>query len=275
MLRFEKMAHFLLFATLVALFSPSASAPPDCAASDARLLSLQQLYCSSMGPAINCPLGNHPAAGDWPTQTVYMKNLLLAVVDNSTCLATPTAAAILNWLSVVSTNSTVSMWFWNWLVFQPQYFDMPRLPGERIESPATLGRKCWAFAHLAQLWVTLQPQILAATARAKVNLSAFVRAFNDAVPMSLGLCTRVLANCFLNQSYNPSVNGTCPEAVGQFFVGFQWENGDNNAIGSGLCPIGNCWRNFSVAFPFPRYSQTVEWRESAVFAVNTALNYIV
>eukprot|EP01048_Picozoa_sp_COSAG05_P010546 COSAG05_NODE_934_length_6536_cov_9.161100_7_plen_53_part_01 len=25
---------------------------------------------------------------------------------------------------------------------------MPRLPGNRIESPGTLGRKCWAFAFL-------------------------------------------------------------------------------------------------------------------------------
>ena len=36
-------------------------------------------------------------------------------------------------------------------ICQVQYYDMPRAPGARVESPATLGRKCWAFAFLAQV----------------------------------------------------------------------------------------------------------------------------
>ena len=85
-----------------------------------------------------------------------------------------------------------------------------------------------------------------------------------------------MANCFVNASYDPALrNGTCPGAVDEFYVGFSWENGDNNAIDEGLCPVGDCWRNGSVAFPFPRYTQTDHWRSNADFTVNTALNYIV
>jgi len=43
------------------------------------------------------------------------------------------------------------------------------------------------------------------------------------------------------------------------------ENGNNNAQ----------WRNDSVAFPFPRYTQTDAQRKNIKFAVNTALNYII
>ena len=40
------------------------------------------------------------------------------------------------------------------------------------------------------------------------------------------LCDAVMANCFVNASYNPALrNGTCSHLIGQFFVGFQWENG--------------------------------------------------
>ena len=53
-------------------------------------------------------------------------------------------------------------------------------------------------------------------------------------------------------------------AIGQFYTGFAWENGNNNYQ----------WRNDS-SFPFPRYSQTDEWRKNIMFAVNTALNYII
>jgi hypothetical protein len=36
---------------------------------------------------------------------------------------------------------------------------------------------------------------------------------------ALGLCDQVMANCFVNASYNPQArNGTCPASVGQFYV---------------------------------------------------------
>ena len=45
--------------------------------------------------------------------------------------------------------------------------DAPRKPGTRIESPDTLGRKCWAFAYLRQLWAP--DQLLRATAAVPVR----------------------------------------------------------------------------------------------------------
>jgi hypothetical protein len=266
------------FGALVAAFllQSGVSANQDCNRSDANLVALHELYCASMGPAWQCPIGNYTAAHDWPTQAVYMKNILLAVVDPSTCLDTPVATGIVNWLNTFSMDPDVSMWWFNWYVFQPQYYDMPRKQGSRIESPATLGRKCWAFAYLNQIWVELRPQIIETMDRADINLTSYVAAYDKAAPMSIELCHEVMANCFANATYNPGLrNGTCPEAIGEFFVGFSWENSNNNAIGSGLCPVGDCWRNDSVAFPFPRYDQSDAWRVDIVFSVNTALNYIV
>ena len=109
---------------------------------------------------------------------------------------------------------------------------------------------------------------MAAMLPAALNLGPFFTAVDRAVPFTMGLCPRVTANCFVNATYEPALrNGTCPEAVGQFFVGFEWENWNNN--------FPRNWRNGSVAFPFDRYGQTDAWRASSVFAVNTALNFII
>ena len=269
---------FVLFELCLLVIEVPAAVSRDCNASDARLVALRELYCKSMGPALDCPVGNYSAAGDWPTQVVYMKNILVAVVDPATCLGTPAAINLVTWLNVVSSDPHVSMWWWNWLVFQPQYFDMPRVqpPGERIETPSTLGRKCWPFAFLEQIWKTLRPEMLDTMLRANVNLTAFVSAYDAAVPMSMSLCDRVMANCFANATYNPALrNGTCPGDVDQFFVGFAWENGNDNATRSGLCPVGNCWRNNCVGYPYPRYNQTDDWQTAVMFSVDTTLNCIL
>ena len=75
---------------------------------------------------------------------------------------------------------------------------MPRPPGARIESPATLGRKCWAFAYLAQIWPPLRGSLVARTKEAGLDLSAFVKAFDLAIPSTMQLCPQVMANCFVN-----------------------------------------------------------------------------
>ena len=128
--------------------------------------------------------------------------------------------AQIDWLNVVS-NSTP--WWNTWFVFQPQYYDMPRVPGTRIESPATLGRKCWAFAYLAEIWDALKAPLLASVAASGSgqNLNSMVSAYESAVAMSMPLCNKVMANCFVNASYDPAArNGTCNDAVGQFYVGY-------------------------------------------------------
>lgn len=103
----------------------------------------------------------------------------------------------------------------------------------------------------------------------------------------MNLCDKVMANCFVNASYNPAKrNGTCTGLVGEFYVGFQWENGastkSHHAATLGEQSIGVAMldddveqRNDSVIYPFPRYSQDGKFRDDVTFAVNTALNFII
>jgi hypothetical protein len=181
----HKPAIRFKFGVLIALLllQLRVSSAHDCIRSDANLVALHELFCASMGPAWQCPTGNYTAARDWPTQSVYMKNILAAVIDTSTCLDTPVATGIVEWLNTFSTDPQLSMWWWNWYVFQPQYYDMPRKQGARIESPATLGRKCWAFAYLSQIWLDLRPHIIDTMKRADINLTSFVVAWDEAAPM--------------------------------------------------------------------------------------------
>ena len=99
-----------------------------------------------------------------------------------------------------------------------------------------------------------------------LSLDQFIGAYESAVPLTMNLCSEVMANCFVNASYDPVArNGSCPDKVDEFYVGYAWENGDGEVQ----------WRNDSVRYPFPNYGQTEEWRSNVVFAVNTALDYIV
>jgi hypothetical protein len=276
----QQQSHIIISEVMriisVIAFAVLAAADDSCDASDQNLIKLRETLCYSLACSDDCPCSNSSSGeGDWPNQVVYMKNIMVALTDPSTCLDTPTAKDVVTWLDV--TDVDVSVWWYTWVVFQVQYYDMPRQPGARIESPATLGRKCWAFAYLDQIWVKLKPALSAAMANAGLSLSAFFTAYDAALPLTMNLCDEVMANCFVNASYNPDArNGTCPGPVDEFYVGFQWENGNNNAVDDpGACPVGDCWRNDSIAFPFPRYMQTDEWRDEVTFAVNTALNYII
>jgi len=107
-----------------------------------------------------------------------MGNLLHAIVAPSTCLNTTEARRTIDFLSVV--DAAKSPWWSTWVQFQVQYYSMPRKPGDRIESPATLGRKCWAFAYLRQIWGAdaagggLRTDLEARTAAHGLDVRAFV-----------------------------------------------------------------------------------------------------
>lgn len=155
-----------------------------------------------------------------------MYNLLHAVVAPSTCLNTTEAQRTVAFLSVVSPSQ--SPWWSTWVQFQVQYYDMPRKPGDRIESPATLGRKCWAFAYLRQVWSAaegseggggLKQALVAKAAAHGLDVHAFVSSWDAAVVLTMPLCDRVMANCFVNESYSAARNGSCPHTVDQFIVG--------------------------------------------------------
>ena len=103
---------------------------------------------------------------------------------------------------------------------------MPRAAGERIEAPDTLGRKCWAYAYLAQEAARSLAALRGALAAAGLPaLAALEGTFAAAVPATLASCDAVIANCFLNTTYQPALhNGTCPGDVVLFELGFDREN---------------------------------------------------
>ena len=214
-----------------ALASPAETAlpGPDCAASDAALQQLQWRVCSSLvGQGVAwCPFPpNVTAEEDWPNQAVYMNELLSALAAPATCLGTPTARAVVVWLNTSQAGPNVSGAFMNtWVVFQAQYYDMPRAPGERIEAPDTLGRKCWAFAYLAQMWAAEAAALASALAAAGLSAAAYADAAAAAIPRTMELCEQVMANCFVNSTYTPSRNGSCALDIFAFrYLGFEREN---------------------------------------------------
>ena len=292
---------FLVLSSADAGAGAGAGADASCSASDANLIYRRRKICASLG---GCPTGNVTAEGDWPNQAIYMNNLLVSLISESTCLNTTVAKETVAWLNV--TDTTKSSWWYTWVVFQVDYYAMPRKAGERIESPATLGRKCWAFAYLAQvrvschspypchspylpkIWPALKPALGAATKSEGLSLESFISAYDAAIPQTLNVCKRTMANCFVNASYDARRNGTCPGAVGEFYVGFQWENGAGTKSHRAAAMLekkqkvgfmdddGNVEdRNDSVAYVFPQYQQTDIFRADVTLAVNTALNFII
>lgn len=112
---------------------------------------------------------------------------------------------------------------WTYMVFQVQYYDMPCNDGDRIESPGTLGRKCWAMAYNKQLWVpdTLEKTLVDNNLNNNTN---FISLYNDAIPLTMNLCYQVEENCFVNATYDSSRNNTCPSDIEEFRLGFDREN---------------------------------------------------
>jgi hypothetical protein len=108
---------------------------------------------------------------------------------------------------------------------RPPSFARRTQPGDRIESPDTLGRKCWAFAYLRQESAPVVAVADAAVRAAGLDMSTFTANHATAIPMSMNLCEEVKANCFVNASYDPNRNGTCGLKVTEFHtLGFTREN---------------------------------------------------
>ena len=223
----RRVAFFLFLAAA----APLAALAPllDCAASDANLAQLRAVVCRSLVQSAVpwCSyFPNTTAQEDWPNQAVYLQDVLIALASPDTCLNTSTARDVVAWLSSSQADPTVSGAFMNtWVVFQSQYYDMPREAGARIESPDTLGRKCWAFAYLAQMWRAVSPALASALSAAGLSAAAYSQAVDAAIPQTMALCEEVMANCFVNASYNPARNGTCPGDIFLFhYLGFDREN---------------------------------------------------
>lgn len=200
-----------------------------CTVSDKNLFTLRAKICNSLVQEDTNWCGtywrNATASKDWPSQAVYIHEMIDALSSPTTCLNTTFAHDTVAWLDTYQADPGVSgSIMWTWLVFQVQYYDMPRKPGCRIESPDTLGRKCWAVAYLTQLW---KPKpLLEALTKAGLSLSNFTSAYERAIPLTMDLCEEVMANCFVNATYDPTLrNGTCPNKIDLFrYLGFEREN---------------------------------------------------
>lgn len=85
--------------------------------------------------------------------------------------------------------------------------------------------RCWAFAYLAQSWAAEEAALSRALSAAGRSAAAYAAAAGAAIPQTMALCEEVMANCFLNASYDPARNGTCPGDILAFhFLGFEREN---------------------------------------------------
>ncbi len=97
--------------------------------------------------------------------------------------------------------------------------------------------------YLAQVWQQqgLRARLASALRGAGLQMDAFFQAYDGAVPLTLGLCDQVLANCFVNASYDPGLrNGTCPDEAGRFFVGFQVGGWGCCCVSEFVCLDGCC-----------------------------------
>ena len=217
----------LLLSVAVALTVPLSG---GCAASDAELRLEREIYCASQ-VGWTCPWCpsteniTNWVNKDWPSQVVYFYDILDTLADNQTCVNTSYAADTARWINLVQSNLSLGgtlLEKWAAPGGQPNYYEMPRHPGERIESPWTLGMKCWAFAYLAQMWKPAP--LLAHLKEANLSIPIFVEKYEKAIPYSMTLCREVMANCFVNASYDPRRNGTCPLSILDFEGGFGWQN---------------------------------------------------
>jgi hypothetical protein len=217
---------FYLCSQALAATNPIIQQERDCSASDENLRLKREIVCASLvqPPASWCNYTtNVTASEDWPNQAVYMQAVLDALISPTTCLDTNEASYTVSWLSGPQTNvSEEGSFMWTWQIFQPQYYDMPRKPGDRIEAPDTLGRKCWAMAYLRQLWN--ETALSNALNTAHLDATPYINAADASIPLTMTLCSEVLANCFVNASYDPSRNGTCAGDAGLFYLGFEREN---------------------------------------------------
>ena len=165
---------------------------------------------------------------DWPNQCVYFYNVIAALTATpAACLGTDTVRDTAAWLATSQANMSLGgSLLETWTGFQFTYYLMPRHPGDRIEAPWTLGMKCWAFAYLDQHWNASARQALSTRLAADGGspLNVFLTNYAAATVQSTTLCEEVMANCFVNASYNPARNGTCPTKVLEFRAGFFWQN---------------------------------------------------
>ena len=79
------------------------------------------------------------------------------------------------------------------------------------------------FSYIKQFW---NPTLLnKAVASVGMNITTFGKATENAIPFTMDLCEKVMANCFKNTTYTPTRKGSCPGKIALFhYLGFDREN---------------------------------------------------
>jgi hypothetical protein len=96
-------------------------ASSDCTASDASLKNARGYICDSLVGQTTpwCLTDVSDAGKDWPSQSVYMKNLLDLLIAPTTCLNTSYAKDTAVWLDAeIQDPAVAGSWGWTYLVFQ-------------------------------------------------------------------------------------------------------------------------------------------------------------
>ena len=96
-----------------------------------------------------------------------------------------------------------------------------------MSSSSSIGKDVGASA--------LGPALEVAVRRVGLSVQPFAWAYENATTPTMRLCEAVEANCFVNASFDPRRNGTCPASVAEFYLGFEREN---------------LLRGFPIAYPF-------------------------
>lgn len=220
------MSNALFFAFAVLVVNCCCAQRIDCTEFDQHLEIQKETICSSLvqSPTDWCgdSFINISSERDFPMQSKYFVTLLETILSNGQCLNTSVGTAVVKWLNGPMANVSLSgsfLWTYHW---QLGYFAMPRPHNDRIESPYTLGMKCWAYAFLSRTW---QPQaLLEVTSNAGLDVTTFVNEYNSTVAPTMLACSEVIANCFVNASYSPLRNGTCPLSVDLFHLGYEFQS---------------------------------------------------
>ena len=175
-----------------------------CAKSDAKLREQKIKVCASLiqtsTPWCGQPSGK--AHRDWPSQAVYLVDLLQTLLSPQTCLHTNEARGIVAWLNETQVDISIQGNFaYTWQVFQRQYYDMPR---KASTSPKPLTLALVTDPKSQQGW--LEDRI---TRYAGAKVLGFCLPPPDVEPesMELGTCCSGPEWC-LNPNPNPNPNWT-------------------------------------------------------------------
>ena len=212
---------------VILLLGAAVAIASNCTSSLVQVKVAHDLACNSLDagsdvyPWCRAPV-DHNAKGDFPHLVLYMGGVVEALTSVPDDCDTK---GYVHWLNYWMANSSVAgTWANELLVFQPGYFAMP-IHRIRVETPWTLGLKCWAMSYLEERLVPLMSEMAVHMKGAFTGAHSFVNVTTRAAAGGVQQCHMVKANCFHNSTYQPAKhNNTCPLLYLEFHGGWNWQN---------------------------------------------------